>query len=80
VTWRRRIADALGPACLAIEHVGSTSVPGLAAKPIVGIQVSVADLAGEARYLAQLEAVGLVLRSRDEQAADWARTTGWASS
>ncbi len=64
--WRARIADALGPAALAIEHVGSTSVPGLAAKPIVDIQVSVADLADEARYVAQLDGVGLVLRSRDE--------------
>jgi len=64
--WRRGIADALGPAALAIEHVGSTSVPGLAAKPIVDIQVSVADLADEARYVPQLAAVGLVLRSRDE--------------
>jgi GrpB-like predicted nucleotidyltransferase (UPF0157 family) len=63
--WRRRIADALGPAALAIEHVGSTSVPGLAAKPIVDIQVSVADLADESRYLPPLEGVGLVLRSRD---------------
>jgi GrpB-like predicted nucleotidyltransferase (UPF0157 family) len=65
-TWRSRMAGALGPAALAIEHVGSTSVPGLAAKPIVDIQVSVADLADEACYLAQLEGVGLVLRSRDE--------------
>jgi GrpB-like predicted nucleotidyltransferase (UPF0157 family) len=64
--WRRRIADALGPAALAIEHVGSTSVPGLAAKPIVDIQVSVADLADEARYVRQLEGARLVLRSRDE--------------
>jgi GrpB-like predicted nucleotidyltransferase (UPF0157 family) len=33
----------LGPVALRIEHVGSTSVPGLAAKPVVDIQVSVAD-------------------------------------
>jgi GrpB-like predicted nucleotidyltransferase (UPF0157 family) len=64
--WRRQIAGALGPVALAIEHVGSTSVPGLAAKPIVDIQVSVADLADEARYLRPLEGIGLVLRSRDE--------------
>ncbi len=43
-----------------------TSVPGLAAKPIVDIQVSVADLADEARYVPRLEGVGLVLRSRDD--------------
>jgi GrpB-like predicted nucleotidyltransferase (UPF0157 family) len=67
--WRRRVGTALGPAALGIEHVGSTSVPGLAAKPVIDIQVSVADLAGERRYLPQLEAAGLVLRSRD----DWHR-------
>jgi GrpB-like predicted nucleotidyltransferase (UPF0157 family) len=64
--WRQRVEAALGRAALGIEHVGSTSVPGLAAKPIVDIQVSVADLDDEARYVSQLEAVGLVLRSRDE--------------
>jgi GrpB-like predicted nucleotidyltransferase (UPF0157 family) len=66
VRWRDRIISALGPTALGIEHVGSTSVPGLAAKPIADIQVSVAELADEARYLPQLEEIGLVLRSRDE--------------
>ena len=64
--WRHRVGAALGTAALGIEHVGSTSVPGLAAKPIVDIQVSVADLADELRYVPQLEKAGLVLRSRDE--------------
>ncbi len=64
--WRHRVAVAVGSAALGIEHVGSTSVPGLAAKPIVDIQVSVADIADEPRYVPQLELVGLVLRSRDE--------------
>jgi GrpB-like predicted nucleotidyltransferase (UPF0157 family) len=64
--WRQRVAAALGPAVLGIDHVGSTSVPGLAAKPIVDIQVSVADLGDEPCYVPQLQAVGLVLRSRDE--------------
>lgn len=63
--WQSRIATALGAVALGIEHVGSTSVPGLAAKPIVDIQVSVADLGDEARYAGQLEGAGLVLRSRD---------------
>jgi GrpB-like predicted nucleotidyltransferase (UPF0157 family) len=40
-----------------IEHVGSTSVPGLAAKPRIDIQVSVPDLTREDRYVAQIEAV-----------------------
>jgi GrpB-like predicted nucleotidyltransferase (UPF0157 family) len=64
--WRQRIAAALGRTATRIEHVGSTSVPGLAAKPIVDIQVSVADLGREPRYIPLLQAIGLVLRSRDE--------------
>jgi GrpB-like predicted nucleotidyltransferase (UPF0157 family) len=64
--WRHRVGAALGTAALGIEHVGSISVPGLAAKPIVDIQVSVADLADEPRYVPPLEKAGLVLRSRDE--------------
>jgi len=64
--WRQRVAAALGRTAIRIEHVGSTSVPGLAAKPIVDIQVSVADLGGEPRYVPPLQAIGLVLRSRDE--------------
>jgi len=64
--WRHQVEAALGTTALGIEHVGSTSVPGLAAKPIVDIQVSVADLVRERRYAPHLERVGLVLRSRDE--------------
>ena len=63
--WRDRIASALGGVALSIEHIGSTSVPGLPAKPIIDIQVSVADLLGESLYVAPLEATGLQLRSRD---------------
>jgi GrpB-like predicted nucleotidyltransferase (UPF0157 family) len=52
--WRQQVAAALGRTATRIEHVGSTSVPGLAAKPIVDIQVSVADLGGEPRYVPPL--------------------------
>ena len=45
---RARLASALGPTALRIDHVGSTSIPGLAAKPVIDIQVSVADLADDA--------------------------------
>src|SRR5438067_10642367 len=38
---RRRIAAALGDLAVRIEHNGSTAVPGLAAKPIIDIKVSV---------------------------------------
>lgn len=65
-SWRLRIADALGEAARRIEHVGSTSVPGLAAKPIVDIQVSVGELAREELYVEQLAGVGLQLRTRDD--------------
>ncbi len=37
----RRIEETVGPIAMRIEHIGSTSVPGLAAKPIIDIQVSV---------------------------------------
>jgi GrpB-like predicted nucleotidyltransferase (UPF0157 family) len=62
---RARIADALGPAAVTIEHIGSTSVPGLAAKPIVDLLVTVVDVADEARYRPQLLAAGYVLRTRE---------------
>jgi GrpB-like predicted nucleotidyltransferase (UPF0157 family) len=42
---RQRIACALGPVVLAIEHIGSTSVPGLAAKPIIDLLVGVTSRA-----------------------------------
>lgn len=47
---------------LAVEHVGSTSVPGLAAKPIVDILLAVEDSGNEASYLPALEEAGYVLR------------------
>lgn len=61
---RARIGKALGDNAIRIEHVGSTAVPGLAAKPIVDIQVSVADVEEESSYLPQLEAAGYHLRVR----------------
>lgn len=64
--WRERLTSALGTAVVRTEHVGSTAVPWLAAKPVIDIQVSVADLRDEPRYAPQLEAAGVQLRSRDE--------------
>jgi GrpB-like predicted nucleotidyltransferase (UPF0157 family) len=61
----RRISDALGETPMRIEHIGSTSVPELAAKPIIDILVVVADSADESAYLPQLEAAGYVLRVRE---------------
>ena len=62
---RDRIAAALGPAAMRIDHIGSTAVPGLAAKPIVDIDVSVADVEDEASYLPALERAGYELRVRE---------------
>lgn len=64
--WRGALQSALGITALRIEHVGSTSVPGLPAKPTIDVQVSVADLAGEHAYVPAMERVGLQLRSRDD--------------
>ena len=63
--WRTRLADALWDTAVRIEHVGSTSVPGLPAKPVIDIQVSVADVSDEERYVPHLAELGLQLRSRD---------------
>jgi GrpB-like predicted nucleotidyltransferase (UPF0157 family) len=54
------IAEALGDEALRIEHVGSTSVPGLGAKPIVDILLVVRDSADEPAYLQELKAAGYV--------------------
>ena len=60
-----RIRAALGEAALSVEHIGSTSVPGLAAKPIVDILLVVEDSADEASYVPALEGAGYVLRVRE---------------
>lgn len=60
-----KIRAALGGRALLLEHVGSTSVPGLAAKPIIDILLVVAEPAVEASYVPALEAAGYVLRIRE---------------
>ena len=74
-TWPQRydeleqqITAALGERALAVEHVGSTSVPGLPAKPIIDIDVTVADPTDEASYAPALESIGLV---------HWLTEPGW---
>jgi GrpB-like predicted nucleotidyltransferase (UPF0157 family) len=66
-TWRRQLSEALGGRARRIEHVGSTAVPGLPAKPVIDIQVSVADPTQEADYQPALVDLGLQLRSRDDR-------------
>ena len=55
---RQGLEAALGDLALAIEHVGSTSVPGLAAKPIIDIDVVVRDAGDLTKAIARLEAAG----------------------
>jgi len=61
----RRIRATLRERALRIEHVGSTAVPGLAAKPIIDILLIVGDSADEETYVPALEAAGYVLRIRE---------------
>lgn len=60
-----RIRAALGPDVVRLEHVGSTSVPGLAAKPIVDIALEVPDSTDETAYVPRLEAAGYRLAIRE---------------
>jgi len=60
-----RIREALGARALRIEHAGSTSVPGLAAKPVVDIVLEVANSADEPSFVPALEAAGYMLRIRE---------------
>jgi GrpB-like predicted nucleotidyltransferase (UPF0157 family) len=62
---RQRIRSALAPLEVEIEHIGSTAVPGLAAKPIVDLVVVVPDVTAEAEYLDPLLDAGYVLRVRE---------------
>ena len=63
----KRIRGALGARARQIEHVGSTSVPGLAAKPVIDIVLVVADSADEAAYVPDLEAAGYELQFREPE-------------
>ena len=60
-----RVRRALGDRALSVEHVGSTSVPGLAAKPIVDVLLIVADPADEPAYVPALVEQGYAMRIRE---------------
>ena len=64
----KQIHEALGDAILLLEHVGSTSVPGLSAKPIIDMVLAVSDSSDEASYVKPLEEKGYTLRIREP---DW---------
>jgi GrpB-like predicted nucleotidyltransferase (UPF0157 family) len=63
-----RIRAVLGDRAVLLQHAGSTSVPGLAAKPVIDIVLAVPDSSDEGAYVPALEAAGYVLRIREP---DW---------
>jgi GrpB-like predicted nucleotidyltransferase (UPF0157 family) len=63
-----KIRAALADRALMLEHVGSTSIPGMAAKPIIDIVLGVADSADEAAYVPALTDQGFRLHIREP---DW---------
>ncbi|MFC8503291.1 GrpB family protein [Pedococcus sp. NPDC057267] len=65
---RDTIRRALGATALTVEHVGSTSVPGLPAKPVIDVLLLVPDSSDEGAYLPALEEAGYTLRIREP---DW---------
>lgn len=62
-----RIRATLGPTAVRIEHAGSTSVPGLPAKPVIDILLEVPDSASEKHYVPALEGAGYRLRIREPE-------------
>lgn len=63
----KRIRSILGNKVLQLEHVGSTSVPGLCAKPIIDMVLVVADSADEENYVPNMEKAGYTLRIREPE-------------
>jgi GrpB-like predicted nucleotidyltransferase (UPF0157 family) len=61
----KEITEALGGSALAVEHVGSTSVPDLTAKPVIDIDLTVASSHDEQAYVPALERCGFVLVVRE---------------
>jgi GrpB-like predicted nucleotidyltransferase (UPF0157 family) len=73
--WPRQYAEAavkiraaLGEGVIVLEHIGSTSIPGLCAKPIIDILLGVADSADEQAYVPKLTAQDFKLHLREP---DW---------
>jgi GrpB-like predicted nucleotidyltransferase (UPF0157 family) len=62
---RERIVAALGPLACRVDHIGSTAVSGMIAKPIIDIDLSVPDADDEEAYLPSLIAAGYHLRVRE---------------
>lgn len=60
-----QLRHSLGDIALRIDHVGSTSIIGMDAKPIIDIQISVADLDDEILYRSSIESLRFVLRQEN---------------
>ena len=63
----KRIREALSEKVLLLEHVGSTSVPGLSAKPIIDMVLAVSNSVDEQSYVPRLEELGFVLTIREPE-------------
>jgi GrpB-like predicted nucleotidyltransferase (UPF0157 family)/predicted enzyme related to lactoylglutathione lyase len=63
----QQVREALGPVAVVVAHAGSTSVPGLAAKPVIDLVLGVPDPADEATYVPALEGLGYALRIREPE-------------
>jgi GrpB-like predicted nucleotidyltransferase (UPF0157 family) len=63
--WAAAIRRELATLTPRVEHIGSTAVPGLLAKPVVDLQVSVPDVDAEGSYRPGLETLGLVVHARE---------------
>ncbi|WP_158253938.1 GrpB family protein [Cryobacterium sp. N22] len=66
----RVVTEGIGELALSVRHVGSTSIPGVAAKPIIDVDLTVPDVEDELSYLPRLEAVGFRLIFRDVMGGD----------
>ena len=63
----RQVRKALGPVAVVVAHAGSTSVPGLAAKPVIDLVLGVPDPTDETTYVPTLESLGYALRIREPE-------------